>query len=105
MVAWPSITNYDNNYPTTFYIPATYSVVSVDVVPKPDPRVEARKERERRRVVVHMPPPVILELCTKPLPEKRVRPQPRGVMWLVQAQSGTRERRPIRSRIERKDSA
>jgi len=102
MIAWPSITNfYDNNYPTTFYVQTP--IYSSAVCVQRDPRVKAREERERRRVVVHMPPPVILELCTKPLPEKRVHLQPRGVVWLAQAQSGTRERRPIRSRIERKD--
>jgi len=68
-----------------------------------DVRDEARMERERRRTVVHMPPPVILELCSKPLPEK-IRPQPRGVMWLTQAQGGVRERRPVRNGIERKDA-
>lgn len=103
MVAWPSITNNFTNdfYSNTYYVPATWSAVRIDTR---NPRAEARKERERRRVVVHMPPPVILELCTEPLPEKRLRSQPRGVAWLAQVQSGSRERRAIRSRIERKDS-
>jgi hypothetical protein len=84
---------------------ATSYSPTVAVVRNLRPEQEARQERERRRVVVHMPPPVVLALCTEPMPEKRVHEHPRGVAWLAAAQSGQRERRALRSRIERKDAA
>jgi hypothetical protein len=59
----------------------------------------------RRREVVHGPPPVVLELCTLPMPEKLVRSHPRGTAWLARTHGGQRERRALRAVIERKDSA
>ena len=106
---WP---NYGSTqtmgYVTTLYVDIPYypqtAATNWPVLTGPDPREVARKERERRREVAHVPP-VVLELCTLPQPEKRLRPQPRGVAWLVRAHGGQRERRALRNSVEKKDAS
>lgn len=102
MVPWSNLSNQTSGYPISYYDSNAYyagATVSIE-----DLRVSAREERERRRVVVHMPPPVILDLCTESMPEKRLASRPRGVSWLAQTHGGQREKRAARAQIERKDA-
>jgi hypothetical protein len=86
-----------------FYVPFYSNAAPAAVPHRRAPPSEAKKWRAD---VVHSPPPVELAMCTKPmLPVPRLRPRPRGVAWLASVHGGQRERRAIRSRVERKDAA
>jgi len=70
------------------------------------PTIAPKPPKEWRRNVVHAPPPVELAMCTKPIPMPLpMRSRPHGVAWLASVHGGQRERRAIRSRVERKDAA
>jgi hypothetical protein len=113
MAPWPQQTSkfgitIANSYTQTGYATSIY--VPLPTCAYPDSYAVSKRKIEsrlmslrRRREVVHGPPPVVLDMCTSPMPEKRVRSRPRGTAWLARTHGGQRERRALRAVVERKD--